>query len=140
MLQLVFQKGIMSPVFLSHRFDEELETEENSLTAQFKKGEPKCIKILVDDDQYIEKLQFLSTIVGEDSEPINKRDERVIAEVKSSSSGEGKVFVIDPNSEGYSVVGLFGIHKTDQNCWDDEPVRNLDSIRALGFITMRIKL
>lgn len=139
MLQLVFQKGIISPAFLSHRFDEEQETEENYLTAQFKKGEPKCIRVRVGDNQYVEKLQFLSTIV-ENPEPLKKRDERVIAEVKACSCGEDEVFEIDPKSEGYAVVGLFGIHKTDKNCWDDEPVRNLDSIRALGFITMRIKL
>jgi hypothetical protein len=40
--------------------------------------------------------------------------------------------------QGHRLVGLYGIKATDKFCWD-EKIRQLDQIRALGFITMETK-
>jgi hypothetical protein len=36
-------------------------------------------------------------------------------------------------------MGIFGLTKTDKNTYDYKPIRDLDNIRGLGFITMQIR-
>ena len=63
-----------------------------------------------------------------------KKDPRVLCHVEPCRCGEGQVWKVP---EGYRIVGLYGLTATDKYCWDDDKVRELDNIRALGFIAMK---
>ena len=56
--------------------------------------------------------------------------------MKACNCGDDEVFDVP---EGHLVMGIFGLTKTDKNTYDYKPIRDLDNIRGLGFITMQIR-
>jgi hypothetical protein len=67
---------------------------------------------------------------------IEKKDPRVIGHCEACRCGEYEVFRVP---EDYRIVGLYGLTATDKYNWDEGKIRELDHIRALGFICMSSK-
>lgn len=108
-------------------------------TTQFKydhSHQVKCIRVRVAEEKFVEKLQFLNKTATAEEE-IKKNDERVIAQLKPCECGDDVLFNVP---EGYTVVGFFGLTSTDKFSWKPNKPRQLDHVRGLGFITMKLML
>jgi hypothetical protein len=143
MLQLEFQDGILSPIFAPRKPDLSMD---NYYTSVFKPGVVRSVRINVPHEEnkdtkkiekkYIEKLQFLNFNAKDMDvkDKIDKKDPRVLCQADACRCGVDETFEVP---KGYRIVGLFGLTATDKYCWDDTKVRELDIIRAIGFICMK---
>lgn len=129
-IQLVFRKGITSPIFQTESDKEK--GEDFTTTSVRNAGNVRYIRARTHEEKYVEKLQFYSENIPAD-QPVPK--EKLHADIAPCRCGEDQVIELKP---GHRLVGLYGISSTDKFCWD-EKIRHLDQIRALGFITMNVQ-
>lgn len=120
-IQLVFSNGITSPVF--ETFDEDKKAEDYITTNVANGANIKFIRVRTCEEKYVEKLQFVA------------EGDKLLAEIAPCRCGNDELLELKPD---YRVVGLFGIRATDKYCWQED-IRQLDQIRCLGFISMKLQ-